>query len=233
MPNLPTSSMRSLLTKLSQKFGLTSLPSAAMDGETPATGLEAISIETTSVTMTPTSQAMTILQGGRTSADEHDPDERLLPAPAHVCDLLEAHVVMTELDLDSYGWTRAHDVAQAHVRSIMTRWCDAHGVEPMHVESIDSPGNLDTDVPQAGVRWTVTVGKADVSLDQRAAGTLDSWTWSGRVEHWRAMFGHLEGGRQGRRLPELSKRTKNPFRAIAEMNDDRIATVTPISERRP
>ena len=158
------------------------------------------------MTITPTTSP-----DGPTSADDAPIDHR--------CTLVEKHRIGARVLHENANATASRFAKYAHA------WCDAHGLKAEIRVGMYAPGGREITV---SAEWDVIVGKADVSADQSEPGALDSWTWSARVDHWRSLLGRFDGGREGRRLPELSKRPRNPFAQIARQNDERIASVTPL-----
>jgi len=106
--------------------------------------------------------------------------------------------------------------AVARCRLAMCAWSDAHGIEPLSIQTISK--RITPELGRAGVSWRVTIGKATIDPNQGAPGVLDDWTWSGRVDFWRRMFGRFDGGRQGRilarredGLASITSISRNPF----------------------
>lgn len=133
----------------------------------------------------------------------------------HRCRLVERHEITTVADVDSVDYVDLYAALFDQARA----WHAAHGLEPVDLAQINprpttgaAGGPLAAVQAVVGVEWTVTVGRGDISEDQRLPGVMDSWRWSARFQHWRKVFNRMDG-RQGR------------LRALRE---DGRASVTPL-----
>lgn len=145
----------------------------------------------------------------------------------HRAELIEQHEITEVMPLEAMIHSPGSD-AVARCIVGMNDWCTAHDLEPMSVREVRK--RLDMDNGLVGVTWNVTVGKGEISPNQTDPGALDEWVWSARVHWWHRVLSRADG-RQGRSLSEIKQRTRNPFKMIADANDARLASVTPISDR--
>ncbi|AGU91981.1 hypothetical protein ADAWI_68 [Mycobacterium phage Adawi] len=116
----------------------------------------------------------------------------------HRCRLVERHEITTVADVDSVDYADLYAALFDQARA----WHTAHGLEPVDLAQINprpTTGPLAAVQAVVGVEWTVTVGRGDISEDQRLPGVMDSWKWSARFHHWRKVFNRMDG-RQGRLL---------------------------------
>ncbi|ABD58187.1 hypothetical protein PBI_COOPER_70 [Mycobacterium phage Cooper] len=115
----------------------------------------------------------------------------------HRCRLVERHqitTVVTEANVDRLDYADLYAALFDQARA----WHAAHGIAPVDLAQM-SPRPHGLSDAEVGVEWTVTVGRGDISEDQRLPGVMDSWKWSARFHHWRKVFNRMDG-RQGRLL---------------------------------
>ena len=142
----------------------------------------------------------------------------------HTATLMEQHrisfVVSGDDGLDTFD---AEAAAEA--------WADAHGLDLLDVKVFSTYGR--GDVTEAGVTFTVTVGKGDISPDQRMPGVLDSWRWSaGRFEWWRKVFNRADG-RQGRILVAREEDNTRVIRFPGPVPAVHPSDLAPVDQRPP
>ena len=134
---------------------------------------------------------MTTTTGATSPEPHHGPVE-------HRCRLVERHEITTVADVDSVDYVDLYAALFDQARA----WHAAHGLEPVDLAQINprpTTGPLAAVQAVVGVEWTVTVGRGDISEDQRLPGVMDSWKWSARFHHWCKVFNRMDG-RQGRLL---------------------------------
>lgn len=114
----------------------------------------------------------------------------------HTCELIERHTIL--LPTDDLG----ADAAIQSTTIMAENWAKDQGMELRGISSIVAHN-------EAGVTFTVTVGKGDLAADPAAT----SWRWSARMLHWRKVLSNGDG-REGRRIVarEEGRSFGNPLR---------------------
>ncbi|AEJ95742.1 hypothetical protein FDI64_gp68 [Mycobacterium phage Zemanar] len=115
----------------------------------------------------------------------------------HRCRLVERHEISAPVD-DEQPDISHYREAVAAMFDQARAWHAAHGLEPIDLARFARTASANGQAA-VGVQWTVTVGRGDISADQRLPGVMDSWKWSARFHHWRKVFNRMDG-RQGRLL---------------------------------
>ena len=138
----------------------------------------------------------------------------------HTSVLVERHeisvpVPVAQPDISHYREAVAAMFDQARA------WHADHGLEPIDLARFARTASVNGQAA-VGVQWTVTVGRGDISADQRLPGVMDSWKWSARFHHWRKVFNRMDG-RQGR-LREDGRASVTPL-----FRDHRPAAETPLN----
>ncbi|QNO13092.1 hypothetical protein SEA_VIOLETZ_70 [Mycobacterium phage VioletZ] len=118
-------------------------------------------------------------------------------AAEHRCRLIERHEISAPVD-DEQPDISHYREAVAAMFDQARAWHAAHGLEPVDLSEFVRTSGHERGAA-VGVSWTVTVGRGDISDDQRLPGVMDSWKWSARFHHWRKVFNRMDG-RQGRLL---------------------------------
>ncbi|QQV92962.1 hypothetical protein SEA_HYDRO_69 [Mycobacterium phage Hydro] len=115
----------------------------------------------------------------------------------HRCRLIERHEISAPVD-EANPMIEHYREAVAAMFDQARAWHAAHGLEPIDLARFARTASANGQAA-VGVQWTVTVGRGDISADQRLPGVMDSWKWSARFHHWRKVFNRMDG-RQGRLL---------------------------------
>ncbi|AKF14333.1 hypothetical protein SEA_VINCENZO_71 [Mycobacterium phage Vincenzo] len=128
-------------------------------------------------------------------------------------------------DVANYGDAVAAMFDQARA------WHDAHNLAPMDLARFVRVA-ADGKPAAVGVSWTVTVGRGDISTDQRLPGVMDAWRWSARFHHWRRVFNRLDG-RQGRLLAARDDARGATVHKLFPEHDRAADTVVPWAQLPP
>ncbi|QFP96352.1 hypothetical protein SEA_APEX_69 [Mycobacterium phage Apex] len=144
-------------------------------------------------------------------------------AAEHRCRLVERHEISAPVD-DEQPDISHYREAVAAMFDQARAWHAAHGLEPIDLARFARTASVNGQAA-VGVQWTVTVGRGDISADQRLPGVMDSWKWSARFHHWRKVFNRMDG-RQGRLLAlrEDGRASVTPL-----FRDHRPAAETPLN----
>ncbi len=231
-------------------LGVLTVPSAALDGETLATGTEPVGLSK-SIEVTPRGAT---LAGNAATADSTSEVLSLLAAVQHTAELVERHEVVVDLTPTALEYLDAANDTVVDVCEVARdAWCYAHGVELLGTTTVVRRDQKGGNPTQLGISWEVPVGNAVIIPDHGIPGMLDSWTWNERVHFWRQLFGRWPSGRRGRLIAAAQdglasvteinpsgpygvsrdqRATSDPLEQLAEHNAARLRSFDPPAMRR-